>query len=213
MDQRTATLRLFSRASPKQSWEADKDAVFDVVVGKAGLAWGNGFAAYAGKREHTKVEGDQRTPAGVFPIGRTFGFAAQSFPGHIVLKSGDTICVDDPASPHYNKIVSRKDAGKVASAEDMPAIPLYRKGIAVDYASDRVKRTGSCIFLHVWRSPGEGTAGCVAMPEATVERVQAFTRAPAALAVLPYRAPSDFSRCLPGVDLAELTERKARSPR
>lgn len=198
MDTSTARLRLYKRETVDQPWAAD-DAAFPVVVGKAGLAWGNGFTQRADRGEKAKIEGDLRTPAGIFPIGTTFGFTPQSYPGHVVLKADETVCVDDPQSPNYNRILSRKDAGQVASAEDMRAIPLYRKGVVVDYASDRERKTGSCIFLHVWRSAHDGTSGCVAMPEKAVERVQAFTREPSALVVLPTTALANFRDCLPGV--------------
>lgn len=199
MDAKAATLRLYTRKGVAARWMAEGEGLA-AVVGRSGLAWGHGFAGLAQPGERTKVEGDHRTPAGVFPIGATFGFASQSYPGHIVLKTKETICVDDPGSPHYNQIVKRLDAGKVASAEDMAGIALYRKGVVVDYASDRSTRAGSCIFLHVWRSAHEGTTGCVAMPETLVERLQAFTREPSALVVLAKSAMPRLQACLPGVE-------------
>ena len=195
-----ATLQLYKREATGVRWVKEGEP-FPVVVGRSGLAWGNGYSKFVGKGERAKLEGDLRTPAGIFPIGVTFGFEAQSDPGHIVLKAGETICVADPSSPHYNKIMKRQDAGKVARFEDMRKVSLYRKGIVVDYASDRERRAGSCIFLHLWRSQHAGTNGCVGMPEAVLERIQAFTRVPSAVAVLPQAALARFQPCLPGVDV------------
>lgn len=199
MNGHAASLQSYERASPKDTWRRIGEPQ-PVVVGNAGLAWGRGFTRYAEKGQPTKIEGDRRTPAGVFALGATFGFSAAPFSGHIVL-SDDTVCVDDPNSPHYNRIMKKQDAGKVASVENMRRIPLYRKGIVVDYASDGATKAGSCIFLHAWRSAQEGTSGCVAMPEAAVERLQAFTRERAALVVLPRSAVKRLSACLPVVEV------------
>lgn len=199
MNDVSGSLRIYKRDAPDEAWRADGEA-FSVVVGKSGLAWGNGFASYGSGGEREKVEGDLRTPAGVFAVGRTFGFEGASYRDHIKLKAGETICVDDPASPLYNQIVKRQDVGNGVSAEDMRNVSLYRKGVVVNYDSDRGRRTGSCIFLHVWRSSHEGTTGCVAMPEKAVGHIQDITRVPSAVAVLPKPALKRLQSCLPGLD-------------
>jgi D-alanyl-D-alanine dipeptidase len=196
MNSSAARARLYKRGAPAEEWIPEGKAEA-AVVGKAGLAWGHGFLEHKVEGDAEKTEGDLRTPAGIFPIGRTFGFDASNHPGHVVLKVGETLCVDDPASPAYNKIVSRQDVGPSVSAEDMRAIPLYRAGIVVDYPTDREGRRGSCIFIHVWRGPGMGTAGCVAMPEPRVKALQVFTRKPSVLAILPESALKQFRECLP----------------
>jgi L,D-peptidoglycan transpeptidase YkuD (ErfK/YbiS/YcfS/YnhG family) len=68
----------------------------------------------------------------------------------------------------------------------------------VDYPTDARARAGSCIFIHVWRSPTTGTAGCVAIPEARVVALQEFAAGGAALAILPRRALDRLPGCLPG---------------
>jgi L,D-peptidoglycan transpeptidase YkuD (ErfK/YbiS/YcfS/YnhG family) len=67
----------------------------------------------------------------------------------------------------------------------------------VDYPTDGKVRAGSCIFMHVWRSPTSGTAGCVSMPEARVEALQDFAASGAVVAILPQGAVSRFGDCLP----------------
>ena len=184
MNSSAARVKLYKRGAPGEQWMPDGKAAA-AVVGKAGLAWGHGYMEHKVESDPEKTEGDGRTPAGIFAVGHTFGFSVSSHPGHLVLKLGETLCVDDPASPAYNRIVRRQEVGPETSAEDMRAIPLYRFGIVVDYPTDREARRGSCIFIHVWRGPTMGTAGCIAMPEQRVKTLQAFTRKPSVVAILP----------------------------
>ena len=37
-------------------------------------------------------------------------------------------------------------------------------------------RAGSCIFAHLWRTPGEPTAGCTAMAAETMDGMLAWLR-------------------------------------
>jgi hypothetical protein len=58
-------------------------------------------------------------------------------------------------------------------------LPMYRRGLLVDYPTNIAARAGSCIFIHVWRAPDRGTGGCVSMPEARLEALQDLPRAAA----------------------------------
>ena len=92
----------------------------------------------------------------------------------------------------------RKVAGRDVSVENMSRmLPMYRRGLVVDYPTDGRARAGSCIFIHVWRSPGTGSVGCVAMPEPRVEALQEFSAGGAVIAVLPQQALGRFAGCLP----------------
>jgi D-alanyl-D-alanine dipeptidase len=106
--------------------------------------------------------------------------------------------VDDPASPFYSQIVTMAEAGG-ASGEIMAEIPLYERGIVVDYPTSREARSGSCIFIHIWQGNGEGTVGCVAAPEATVAALQDFagSEGKTAIAILPETGKARFPGCLP----------------
>ena len=146
--------------------------------------------------EPEKVEGDKRTPAGFFRIGRSFGFSPSRLPGYIKVKSGETVCVEDPSSPFYNTITKRSDIG-IVNADDMGSNPLYRWGLFVEYPSDRAGRRGSCIFIHIWSASNIGTAGCIGLPEARIRALQEFAQAGAVLAVLPGSALDRFANCLP----------------
>ena len=163
------TLRRYSRDATG-AWRAE-GATVPVVVGRTGIAWGVGVAADAAG-EPAKHEGDGKSPAGLFPLGRAFGFAARAravgtqLPYLRLVET--TECVDDTGSAHYNVIVDRARVPRVdwTSSERMRSIELYRLGVTVDYnVAPAARGGGSCIFLHVWRGPRSSTAGCTAMAE------------------------------------------------
>lgn len=197
-DATAARLRLFARDRPGTTWRQD-GAAEPALVGRHGLAWGDPFRDQARPGDPVKREGDGRTPAGIFMIGRSFGHAPLARANHLTLRPKSAYCVDDPASPSYNRIVVPARSGPAPRGEDMGAEPLYRRGLVIEYPSNAGRRAGSCIFLHVWRGPSKGTAGCVALPEARVAALQDFTQEGAAIAILPEEALARFSGCLPKV--------------
>ncbi len=125
-DATAATLRRYARAAPGAPWRPVGGAT-PVVLGRTGLAWGEGGGAPAASGEPAKREGDGRSPAGAFPLVAAFGFGdaaarrarAPGLPYRAV--GGGTVCVDDAASPLYNAVVDSADAGgaRWASAERM----------------------------------------------------------------------------------------------
>ena len=197
MDATPAMMQWFERVSTKDKWRALGPSE-PALVGRAGMAWAHTFRQFARPGEPIKVEGDKRAPAGVYPIGGTFGTVPSSRPGHIQV-TDDTICVDDPVSPAYNTITQRSIIGPKIHAENMSKLlPMYRHGLLVDYPTDMAARAGSCIFIHVWRSPTKGTGGCVSMPEERVLALQEFTEAGGAvLAIIPRSALGRLANCLP----------------
>lgn len=191
----TATLQTFERAAPGESWRASGEPE-SALIGLKGMAWAPALRGVARPNEPRKAEGDTRLPAGFFPIGRSFGFAASPRPGYLQIGQG-TVCVDDPSSPAYNTVTSRAKVGWRVHGENMWRIPQYRRGLLVDYPTDAKARAGSCIFVHV-RLPGsKGTHGCVALPEARLETLQGFAQPGAVLAVLPREALGRFKGCVP----------------
>ncbi len=196
MNELSAEMRLYERASPAEPWRAASEPE-PANLGRGGMAWSHFFRRYAKPGEPLKVEGDKRAPAGIYRIGRSFGILPSSRPGYLRV-TDDTVCVNEPLSPHYNAITSRRLIEPNTSVENMShALPMYRRGLVVDYPTDGRARAGSCIFMHVWRSPTSGTAGCVSMPEARVEALQEFASAGAVVAILPQGAVSRFGSCLP----------------
>jgi D-alanyl-D-alanine dipeptidase len=180
-DSTSGMLQRFVRADVRAAWRREGAAV-PIVVGRTGLAWGVGFDARAAASPLTagpnKVEGDGRSPAGIFPLTRAFGFApADSLPGvrlPYLQLTPDIECVDDTASSHYNAVVDRGRVPAVdwTSSERMRAVPVYRLGIIVDYnAAPTVKARGSCIFFHIWNGPRSTTVGCTALDAPELARL------------------------------------------
>jgi D-alanyl-D-alanine dipeptidase len=191
-----ASVQLFERTAADAPWRSVQ-TLGPAVVGASGLAWGRPFLDWASTGGPVKVEGDKRTPAGVYRIGRSFGFGASSRPGYLRLEAGKTVCVDDPASPAYNRITSRAEIGAETRGEDMGRIRLYRRGLVIDYPTDAAHKGGSCIFIHIWQSSKHPTLGCLALPEARVRILQDFAQDGAVIAILPARMLDRFAGCLP----------------
>ena len=201
MSSPAATLRLFERQSVDDVWRALRPPE-PVMLGAKGAAWAEAFRHFKRRRDPVKREGDQRTPAGIFAFGPPFGFAPSPLPDYLHLQP-DTVCVDDPQSAAYNTITARQSIEPGVSVEMMRSGPLYRRGLVVQYPTSAATRAGSCIFIHVWKNPTTGTAGCIALPEPRVAALQDFAAEPAAvLAVLPEEPPAPLTRCLPQVKAA-----------
>ena len=218
MEATSAKMRTFTRKSPSAAWTPQSSAE-TAVVGAQGIAWGHPYASYAKRGEPIKKEGDQRSPAGLYRLGATFGFAKDARQGHLQLKPGAHLCVHDPKSKLYGRIVSKDKAGANADGEDMGTFPLYKRGILVDYAPRRHAKAGSCIFVHIWGGEGVGTAGCVAMPEERVAHLQEWTEGRhAVLAIVSEDTMARFGRCLPSTAVSAhkgpvvLPQRKPENP-
>jgi D-alanyl-D-alanine dipeptidase len=160
-------LRRFERGGPGQPWLALGDPV-PVVVGRAGLGWGDGLQPRLRDGGPDKREGDGRAPAGMFALGDITGY--DDAPDGIKLPyrraTAALRCVDDAAAPdYYNRLVDAPD-GAAPWASDEPMRrddELYRFTVFVRHNPTRAPGRGSCIFLHVWSGPATGTSGCTAM--------------------------------------------------
>ena len=166
-------LRRYERADGHAAWREVGEAA-PVTVGRAGSAWGIGLhpAQSSGPQKH---EGDGRAPAGVFSLGTAFGYAnsvATALPYRAMSSTG--YCIDVPASPLYNRIVDAREAGQNAIAgstepmrRDLHANgdQRYRLGFVIEHNPNAQPGAGSCIFAHLWKAPGEPTAGCTAMAD------------------------------------------------
>jgi L,D-peptidoglycan transpeptidase YkuD (ErfK/YbiS/YcfS/YnhG family) len=179
-------LQRFERADPHGPWHPAGMPI-PIVVGKNGLGWGIGLVA-AGKpnvreaKDPVKKEGDGKSPAGIFDFGTAFGYAAQPLPGlklpYLTLTESIE-CVDDTSSKNYNQIVDRAAVSPDwNSSEHMRDTgESYRYGVVVNHNGmdagsnkDEPKPGGgSCIFLHIWHSHDQGTAGCTAMAQTDLE--------------------------------------------
>jgi L,D-peptidoglycan transpeptidase YkuD (ErfK/YbiS/YcfS/YnhG family) len=179
-------LQRYERATPRETWSRVGEPI-SIVVGKNGLGWGMGVLAtddpeVRSASDPVKKEGDGKAPAGVFALGAAFGYASQPLPGlkmRYLSLSASIECVDDAGSKYYNRVVDRSAvAPDWNSSEHMRSTgELYRWGIVVGHngmasevnGNPSTPGGGSCIFLHIWRSPGQGTVGCTAMPQVELE--------------------------------------------
>jgi D-alanyl-D-alanine dipeptidase len=167
------TAQRFERRSASAPWQA-VGAAIPVVVGRSGLAWGRGVAPVDGPGP-VKREGDGKAPAGAFRLSTVFGQTPDKPAGWALpyrYLGNDVECVDDAKSAFYNRVTTRAAAGRAewTSAEKMWEEPLYKWGVVVEHNTTPSVQAagGSCIFLHIWRGPGRGTAGCTAMDEAAL---------------------------------------------
>jgi D-alanyl-D-alanine dipeptidase len=187
---KAGTLARYERDDASDSWRRIGEEI-PVVVGRSGMGWGRGLHP-AQSGGPSKREGDGRAPAGVFRLSGTFGYA-ESAPGRLPYTPlTDTVeCVDDPRSKRYNVIVDTSGITNPdwSSFEKMRRDDdLYRLGVVVDHnAFPATAGAGSCVFLHVWRGPQDGTAGCTAMDAEAMAQVAGWldARARPVLVQLP----------------------------
>ena len=145
-----AHLSLFERQ--QNAWIAVRSEI-PVITGSAGCALPG-----------QKVEGDLRTPSGIWDIAYAFGYDAQvstRMPYRQV--TSEDKFIDDPHSPDYNAWV--RGPTNARSFERMLRDDAqYELGLVLRYNMDPViPGKGSAIFLHIWKSPQTATAGCIAM--------------------------------------------------
>ncbi len=157
-----------------------------IVVGRNGSAWGIGL--HDPQRGPVKREGDGRAPAGIFAIGTAFGYAdaADTALPYAAMGRSDW-CIDVVDSPLYNRIVDADVVGpdRVAGSTEPMRRDLhadgdqrYRLGFVIAHNPGNVPGAGSCIFAHLWKSPGETTAGCTAMADPVMRELLAWLSLP-----------------------------------
>jgi L,D-peptidoglycan transpeptidase YkuD (ErfK/YbiS/YcfS/YnhG family) len=176
--------KLFCFERHSGMWEKVKGP-FTVEVGEKGMGWGVGVAG-AQPLFPLKREGDQRAPAGIFPLLIAMGYEADFLPGSFPYEqSGErTYCIDDPDSPLYNRILKENDF-TVPVFEPWKSFEfmkrkddLYKWLVVVGYNMEEPKPgAGSCIFMHIWRIPARGTAGCTSMAEKEIVEIMHWLKA------------------------------------
>ena len=180
-DSARGELRLFER-SPGGNWDAVSGPL-PVLFGKNGVAWGTGLA---GQNESglRKKERDGRAPAGVFEIGKVFGYDPQLPPGadypyHQVTEAD--IWSDDPQSPNYNRhiVIDPKNPPENYTHEKMRSGDFaYHWLIEIRHNSDPpVPGAGSAIFFHIRRGVNRPTTGCTTMAKADLVKLITWLRA------------------------------------
>lgn len=169
---RRAQVMAFSRAGAGAPWQPVWSGTKPAMLGKAGLAWGNGVlpVPHGQPGVPSKREKDQRAPAGLFRIGTLYGYAPETVPG-LQLPSYRVTArdcwIDEPGSPSYNRHV-------VVDPADPP--PWYAKermrlgDFAYEFlleirhnADPPLAGQGSAIFFHIRRGPDTPSHGCTTM--------------------------------------------------
>ncbi len=174
-DAPTASLRAYERRGANQPWRPAGPA-FAASLGRSGLGWGRGLQP-PGLPGPRKREGDGRSPAGVFELRLVTGYAEAPPPGTRLPYRPATatlVCVDDPASAHYNALVDDDETPRDWSSAESMRRPdlLYRYVVWVGH-NDRPAEpgSGSCIFLHLRTSARAVTSGCTAFEPEPMERL------------------------------------------
>ncbi|MEP7051700.1 MAG: L,D-transpeptidase family protein [Pseudomonadota bacterium] len=176
---------------PNANWQVVGKPL-QVNLGKRGMAWGRGL--HAAQPGPVKVEGDNRTPAGVFRLGSLFGYAperpanaAASYPYiHIGVR---TVCVEDVHSPRYNEIIDGTPTAPMLRADG-----VFRLGFVIEQnAPDAVAGAGSCVFFHVQRGPAQPTHGCTSAPLTDVQSLAGWLE-PEAQPIIVELPEGEYSR-------------------
>jgi L,D-peptidoglycan transpeptidase YkuD (ErfK/YbiS/YcfS/YnhG family) len=178
--------QLFERDELEDLWKS-KGPKMVVNVGKNGLGWGSGLHGLPGRREPVKREGDKKSPAGVFKLSSAFGYAAVDGGSFFNLPyipiDAMTECVDDVDSRYYNQILQRETVANVdwnRSEKMLRKDGLYKWGAVVEHNPvPRLKKGGSCIFLHIWEGPSAPTSGCTSFSEGDLLAVLKLLRSAA----------------------------------
>lgn len=162
-------LYTYERKSLNDPWK-EVLSPFPVVLGINGLAWGVGLQDYRSEGK-AKVEGDKKSPAGIFSLSSAFGYRSGEESGVLHMPyqqiTVETRCIEDSKSAYYNQIVEENNIKPDWESADRMAREdnLYSWGIFIDHNTAQEAESGSCIFMHVWRGPDQGTLGCTAMDQ------------------------------------------------
>lgn len=143
-----------------KNWEVKQNPI-EAGIGK------NGFAL-----PNQKVEGDGKSPTGIFRLGKLFSYEKQL---QTLLENQQTTkddkWIDDVNSPDYNKHII--GATEAKSYENLLLnTDVYKYCTVIEYNTNPVvKGKGSAIFFHLALKPASYTAGCVAIKEEYMKRI------------------------------------------
>jgi hypothetical protein len=174
----TGTLRRYERTRANKPWDLVGEPI-PVMVDKGGLAWGEGSTnmddSAKSSDDPAKKDGDGKTPAGVFRLGTTFGYAEQRQQawrmGYVSVASNYE-CVDDPGSKSYNKMVDKTKVNPVdwKSAQDMhPGDDRFVWGLTFENNHSNKAGQGACSFLEV--GTDQPSDGSIAAGQAGMETI------------------------------------------
>ncbi|MBU6303551.1 MAG: L,D-transpeptidase family protein [Verrucomicrobia bacterium] len=167
-------------------WVSALGEPIEVLLGRNGLAWGRGVEPAKAPDDRVKREGDRRTPAGLFKVGKIYGEAARlpgggSYPYRRIGRWD--AWVDDLKNPYYNQHYVAKP-GRVPPWFESQRMRLgdaaYEFLIEIRHNADPpVPGYGSAIFFHIRRGEDRPSSGCTVMTRANLLRVIGWLRAEA----------------------------------
>jgi L,D-peptidoglycan transpeptidase YkuD (ErfK/YbiS/YcfS/YnhG family) len=166
-----------------QGWVQAFDAPIEVLLGRNGLAWGRGVEPVKAPGDRVKHEGDRRTPAGIFKVGRIYG-APEKLPGGSTYPYRQVgpwdAWVDDLKNPYYNRHYVAKP-GKVPPWFESQRMRLgdaaYEFRIEIRHNADPpVPGFGSAIFFHIRRGEDRPSSGCTVMARPELIKVIQWLR-------------------------------------
>ena len=140
-----------------------------IIVNKNGTLIHNKirYKCAIGKKGITKKkkEGDKKTPAGVFTLGKVFYRKdkvknLKTNLNKYVIKKNMVWC-DDPNSKSYNKLIftNNKKKEKLYRKDN-----LYNIIVVINYnIRPTIKNKGSAIFIHLAKKNYNGTMGCIGL--------------------------------------------------
>nr|WP_319272408.1 L,D-transpeptidase family protein [uncultured Draconibacterium sp.] len=159
--------------------ETDDHQAILLAYEKSGQCWRPVFSAIpAGIGENgfapinEKVEGDGKSPTGIFALGQLYTYADSADTKMPYQKTtAEDKWIDDPESENYNQFVRGKTQAR--SYENLLLkSDAYKYCMVIEYNTNRVvKGKGSAIFFHLNKTGNEPTAGCVAITEENMLRV------------------------------------------
>ncbi len=164
-----STSGILQRYEKSQKWQKVGEKV-EVILGQNGLAFGRGICKL-NQVDNLKIEGDKKSPAGIFELGSAFGYESEKFKYEYIQSSKNLKCIDDSNSINYNKILYDNHIKRdYKSFEDMKRKDdLYALGIAIMHNKEAVKNGGSCIFMHIKNI--NPTLGCTAMKKEELREI------------------------------------------
>jgi len=137
-----------------EKWNLKQEPI-EAGIGK------NGFAL-----PNLKIEGDGKSPTGIFKLGKLFSYEKQP---NTLLENQQTTkddkWIDDVNSMDYNKhIVGATDAKSYENL--LLDNDVYKYCTVIEYNTNPIlKGKGSAIFFHLALKPSSFTSGCVAIEE------------------------------------------------
>lgn len=160
-----------------QSWKAYEGILYgmEIVDGYWAVSYDTVACTFGKKgiaQPDEKVEGDGKTPTGIFQVGSAFGYRNDLTPSlNFIELSDNHYWISDSSSPEYNKLVDFFPKG-LNHEKMLRNDHLYKYGIIIEYnTAPVIQGKGSAIFIHVQRKEGAPTAGCIALSEKNMKHL------------------------------------------